>query len=137
VDTSGPLHRIVKEARPPAPPSADEVTRRRLPMRPVTHAPPPAPSFHQRVVAVSTPRRQVTLGRPPELSTVTGEQLRRARVLEKIPQRRLAAHCACSRSAVAEAERGRRPTLPTVAEWVQATLRAHGEWPEETEEVAL
>jgi hypothetical protein len=99
-----------------------------LPLRPVTLAPPPPPTYHERVLAVVTPPRTHAGGRPRLESRVSGAQLRRARTLAGVPQRVLAEQRACSRSAVAEAERGRRPVLPPVAAWVESVLRDHGEW---------
>lgn len=101
-----------------------------LPMRAVPGAPAAALTFRQRVARVVTTRARATAPQPRGPVRVTGAQARRARQLELPPlsQRDLAARLDCSRSAIAEAERGVRPALPNVAQWVEDTLRRHGEW---------
>lgn len=122
-----------------AAPRVWEVPAPPLPMRPGWGpAPAPAPTKHQRILAVVTPRQKHAGGRPREAVTVRGTQLLLARALERlagreIGQRLLAEKCACSRSAIAEAERGVRPVLPSVAEWVETILRHHGAWLEPEE----
>lgn len=120
-----------------------EVAPSPLPMRPDRRPPAPTPlhkNYHQRVMAVVTPRATVAVSRVPRApARVTGAQLLRARGLQqgvdgrgrpRLGQRELAARLNCSRSALAEAERGLRSALPNVEEWVEAVLRAHGEWDE-------
>lgn len=98
-----------------------------LPMRADWGAPAPPLTYHQRVMNVTTPRQTVSRA-PRAPARVSGAQQRRARQLERLTQRMLAAQRDCSRSAIAEAERGRRAVLPNVEAWVEAVLRAHGEW---------
>lgn len=116
-----------------------EIAASPLPMRPDRRPPAPTPSYHQRVMAVVTPRQPVHPRMPRGPVRVTGAQLLRARGLQqgvdgrgrpRLGQRELAARLHCSRSALAEAERGLRSALPNVEEWVEAVLRAHGEWDE-------
>lgn len=125
---------LAREAPVPPPPP--------LPMRADWGTPAPPLTRHQRVMALTTPRPTVAVSRAPRApARVTGAQLLRARHLQRVTQRDLAARMDCSRSAIAEAERcvngrGRRAVLPHVAVWVEAVLREHGEWddgPGETE----
>lgn len=122
--------RIIREERAVAVPG-QAVGASPLPMREGWTAAPSVPTRHQRIMAVVTPRQPV----PPRGARgargpvrVTGAQLLRARQLQGIGQRDLALHLTCARSSIAEAERGRRPVLPNVEQWVEAVLRAHGEW---------
>jgi hypothetical protein len=62
----------------------------------------------------ASPRASTRLG-------VTGSELLRVRRLLALSQRAVAEQLRCSRSAIAEAERGRRPVLPHVAAWVRQT----------------
>lgn len=132
--------RVVRVTVPAPPPVVDDPQAcgksPPLPLRTRWTAPPP-PTFHERVAALVPPRAKHAGGRPREESRVTAAQLRRARALagravgqKRLGQRVLAEACGCSRSAIAEAERGRRPVLPTVADWVERVLRDHGAWSE-------
>lgn len=122
--------RIIREAAAVAV-SSQEVGAPPLPMRAGwTPAPPapPAPTRRRRVLAVATPRQPVTRVPRGGPARATGAQLLRARQLQGVGQRDLALQLTCARSSIAEAERGRRPVLPNVEQWVEAVLRAHGEW---------
>lgn len=130
------LERVDVPREAPLPHPAQEPP---LPMRPDRRPPAPTPSYHQRIMAVVTPRQTVNPRVPRGPVRVTGAQLLRARGLQqgldgrgrpRLGQRELAARLNCSRSALAEAERGLRSALPNVEEWVEAVLRAHGEWEE-------
>lgn len=106
---------------PPPPP---------LPMRD-RPAPPAAPSpratfvGHVRAVQAASRARAAQRRDAETAPPVSGADLLRARKqIAGRTQRQLAAEFKCSRSIIAEAERGVRSPLPAIARWTAGTLAA-------------
>jgi DNA-binding transcriptional regulator YiaG len=102
-DTAAALHAFAAELR------ADLARRRRL-------------------FPKAAPAREARTG----TTTVRPEDVAFARGLVPITQRALAAHLHVSRSALAEAERGRRSISEGLARWTEQVLRAKGLLPRAT-----